>query len=95
MAVKIVLSANVWTIVSAYAPQVGCDEDTKHAFWNELEAVIMKEPHKEKLVIAGDQNGHIGESRIGFEGGMEDLVLEKEIKRERKVYIWPKLLTLQ
>ena len=29
MAVKIVLSDNVWTIVSAYAPQVGCDENTK------------------------------------------------------------------
>ena len=28
MAVKIVLSDNVWTIVSAYAPQVGCDENT-------------------------------------------------------------------
>ena len=34
MTVKIVLSDNVWTIVSAYAPQVGCDEDTKNAFWN-------------------------------------------------------------
>ena len=29
MAAKIVLSDNVWTIVSAYAPQVGCDEGTK------------------------------------------------------------------
>ena len=29
MAVTIVLSDNVGTIVSAYAPQVGCDEDTK------------------------------------------------------------------
>ena len=29
MAVKIVLSDNIWTIVSAYAPQVGCDEDTE------------------------------------------------------------------
>ena len=67
MAVKIVLSDNVWTIVSAYAPQVGCDEDTKNAFWNELEAVIMKVPHKEKLVLAGDLNGHVGESQIGFE----------------------------
>ena len=44
MAVKIVLSDNVWTIVSAYAPQVGCDEE-KNAFWNELEAVKMKVPH--------------------------------------------------
>ena len=67
MAVKIVLSDNVWTIVSAYAPQVGCDEDTKNAFWNELEAVIMKVPHKENLVLAGDLNGHVGESQIGFE----------------------------
>ena len=62
MAVKIVLSDNVWTIVSAYAPQVGCDEDTKNAFWNELEAVIMKVPHKEKLILAGDLSGHVGES---------------------------------
>ena len=28
MAVKIVLADNAWTIVNAYAPQVGCDEDT-------------------------------------------------------------------
>ena len=67
MAVKIVLSDNVWTIVSAYAPQVGCDEDTTNAFCNELEAVIMKVPHKENLVLAGDLNGHVGESQIGFE----------------------------
>ena len=46
MAVQIVLSDNVRTIVSAYAPQVGCDEDTKNAFWNELEAAIMKKKKK-------------------------------------------------
>ena len=46
-ALKIVLSKNVWTIVRAYAPQVGCGEDRKTAFWNELEVVIMKVPHKE------------------------------------------------
>ena len=67
MAVKIVSSDNVWTIVRAYAPQVGCDEDTNNAFWNELEAVIITVPHKEKLVLAGDLNWHVGESQIGFE----------------------------
>ena len=67
MAVKIVLSDNVWTIVSTYAPQVGYDEDTKNAFWNVLEAVIMKVLHKENLVLAGDLNWHVGESHIGFE----------------------------
>ena len=40
MAVKIVLSDNVWTIVSAYAPQVGCNENTQNAFWKELEGVM-------------------------------------------------------
>ena len=60
------LSDNVWTIVTAYAPHVGCDEDT-NAFWNALEAVVMKVPHKEKLVQACDLNGHVGESQIGFE----------------------------
>ena len=48
-------------------PQVGCDEDTKNTFWNELEAVIMKVPHKEKLVLAGDLNWNVVESQIGFE----------------------------
>ena len=46
------------------APQVGCDENTKNAFWNELEAVTMKVPHKETPVLAGDLNGHVGESQI-------------------------------
>ena len=27
----------------------------------------MKVPHKEKRVLAGDLNGHVGESQIGFE----------------------------
>ena len=29
--------------------------------------MIMKVPHKENLVLAGDLNGHVGESQIGFE----------------------------
>ena len=56
MAVRILWSDNARTIVSAYAPQVGCDEDTTNAFWNELEAVIMNAQRKEKLVLASDLN---------------------------------------
>ena len=67
MAVKIVLSDKVWNIISAYESQVGCDNDTTNAFWNKRESVIMKVPQKEKLVLACDLNGHVGESRIGFE----------------------------
>ena len=52
--------------------------------------MIMKVPHTEKVVLAGDLNGHVGESQIGFErwhGGFSEKSLE------RKYYIWPKLLT--
>ena len=60
MAVRILWSDNARTIVSAYAPQVGCDEDTTNAFWNELEAVIMNAQRKEKLVLASDLHEHVG-----------------------------------
>ncbi len=76
MEVKVVLSDNVWTIVNAYAPQVGSDEDTKNAFWNELEAVIMKVPHKEKLILTGDLN--VGGSQIGFERWHAEFSVEKK-----------------
>ena len=33
----------------------------------QMEAVIMKVPHNENLVLAGDLNWHGGESQIGFE----------------------------
>ena len=56
----------VWNVISAYAPHVGCNEDTQDAFWNELGSMTMKVPHKENLVLAGDQNGNVGESRIAF-----------------------------
>ena len=53
MMVKLVLSDNVWNIISAYSPQVGCDEDTKIAFWNELESVIMKVLATQRNVVQG------------------------------------------
>ena len=56
----------------------------------------MKVLHKEKLVLACDLNGHVGESRIGFEkwhGGFS--VGERNEGGDNCFYIWPKLLTLQ
>ena len=56
----------------------------------------MKVLHKEKLVLAGDLNGHVGESRVGFErlhGGFS--VGERNEGGDNCFYIWPRLLTLQ
>ena len=88
----VVLSDNVWNIISAYAPQVGCDNDTTHGIgYNK-----MKLLYKEKLVLAGDINGHVGESRIGFERWHGGFSVGEIIEGGDKCfYIWPKLLTLQ
>ena len=66
MAMEIMLSDNVWTIVSAYAPQVGCDEDKCIL---ELAGIGDNESATERKTgsIAGEINGHVGEGRIGFE----------------------------
>jgi hypothetical protein len=37
-------------------------------FWEELDALVSSVPISEKLFIGGDLNGHVGSTRIGFEG---------------------------
>ncbi|KAI5726127.1 hypothetical protein M8J77_024147 [Diaphorina citri] len=60
MSMKIELHGETWNIVSAYAPQVGCDDEVKESFWRELEQEISSTPNHEKLFLGGDLNAHIG-----------------------------------
>ena len=55
--------------MSAYAPQVGCDEE-KEAFWADLEEVMGKIPRDERLVIGADLNAHVGEGNTNDEEAM-------------------------
>ena len=58
-------------IVSAYAPQVGCDEEEKEAFWADLEEVAGKILRDERLVIGADLlNAHVGEGNTNVEEAM-------------------------
>ena len=54
-------------IVSAYAPQVGCTDEEKEEFWEELEELIRSLSAKDKIVIGADLNGHIGRGNTGYE----------------------------
>ena len=54
-------------IVSAYAPQVGCTDEEKEEFWEELEELIRSFSEKDKIVIGADLNGHIGIGNTGYE----------------------------
>ena len=64
---KLVTPKRTYNIVSAYAPQQGCEEEEKDRFWAQLGAVTDGVPVSEELIIAGDLNGHVGVEREGFE----------------------------
>jgi len=56
-----------YNIVSAYAPQQGCEEKEKDRFWTQLGAISDSIPTSEELIVAGDLNGHVGVEKDGFE----------------------------
>ncbi|KAF3643257.1 putative pre-mRNA-processing factor 6-like [Capsicum annuum] len=49
--------------------QVGLEEEVKVRFWEALDEVVRSVPSSEKIVIAGDFNGHIG----ALPGGYDDV----------------------
>ena len=51
-------------VISAYAPQMGCNDMEKDEFWGLLEnarILLMQMPANEALWIGADLNGHVGE----------------------------------
>ena len=62
MRIKIMLSQEALNVVSAYAPQAGCDDTEKERFWREMDEVMTLIPEDERVVVGGDLNGHIGTS---------------------------------
>ncbi|XP_066967139.1 uncharacterized protein [Macrobrachium rosenbergii] len=67
MVVKLCLDGEIANIVSAYAPQAGCDEVEKVAFWEEMYQQLSEIPGDGRFVIGGDINGHVGRTREGIE----------------------------
>ncbi|EYC46334.1 hypothetical protein Y032_0401g787 [Ancylostoma ceylanicum] len=67
ISLRIATEDGFWTVVSVYAPQCGCTEADKEAFYEELDDVIRSAPEGDYITIAGDFNGHVGQDRRGFE----------------------------
>ncbi|KAI5086393.1 hypothetical protein C0J45_2227 [Silurus meridionalis] len=67
MNVKLEVEGMMINVISAYAPQVGCEMEEKERFWSELDDVVDGLPRKERLVIGADFNGHVGEGNRGDE----------------------------
>ncbi|XP_057517809.1 uncharacterized protein LOC130798724 [Amaranthus tricolor] len=60
MLVRIVVREEIISIVSAYGPQAGLDEQVKCKFWDNQGDLMRTIPEDEKVFIGGDFNGHIG-----------------------------------
>ena len=68
MRMKLEIEGEVWHIISCYAPQVGCTQQEKDEFWEHMDAEMQAVPGSERLVVAGDLNGHVGRDRDGYDG---------------------------
>jgi hypothetical protein len=66
--VKLLVGDLVFNVISAYAPQIGLNESIKRQFWEQLDALVSSVSISEKLFIEGDLNGHVGSTRVGFDG---------------------------
>ncbi|XP_070023301.1 uncharacterized protein [Nicotiana sylvestris] len=66
MTIKLVVGECTLNVVSAYAPQVGLDEEIKRRFSEGLDDIVRSIPPSERLFIGGDFNGHIGSSAVGY-----------------------------
>ncbi|EYC03703.1 hypothetical protein Y032_0092g2573 [Ancylostoma ceylanicum] len=67
MSIMITEGSNVLRIVSAYAPQCGCTDDTKEQFYRGFKELLQGFAERENVIIGGDFNGHVGSARDGYE----------------------------
>ena len=67
MRIKLDIEFEVWSIISCYAPQIGCTKCEKDQFWETIDSEMQAVKRSERLVVAGDLNGHVGRDRIGYE----------------------------
>jgi hypothetical protein len=66
--VKLLVRDLIFNVISACAPQIGLNESVKMQFCEELDALVSSVPISEKFFIGGDLNGHVGSTRVGFDG---------------------------
>ena len=56
------------TIISAYAPTLMADEDTKDQFYSELTLLLQRVSREDRLVLMGDFNARVGADAGVWEG---------------------------
>ena len=64
---KLISGNAMLNIISVHAPQVGCSQQEKDQFYENLESEMRHIPLHEELIIGGDQNGHVGKDTSNSE----------------------------
>ncbi|KAI5106538.1 hypothetical protein C0J45_4235 [Silurus meridionalis] len=59
MIVKLEVEGVMINVISAYAPQVGCEMEENEKFWSELDEVVEGNPRNKRLVIWADFYRHV------------------------------------
>lgn len=54
LALKLIVEKEAVNMICVYAPQVGLDDSIKAKFWEDLNEVIQRISHNEKIVIGGN-----------------------------------------
>ena len=66
IAMKMVVSGELFNIIAAYAPQVKHPDKVKEEFFKEYEDLITRIPNSEKVIVGADLNGHVGKEAGSF-----------------------------
>ena len=70
MYIKLDIEGVVMTVISPYAPQVGCLREEKDKLLTDLDEVVESIHKEERVVIGADFNGHVGDGNRGDENVM-------------------------
>nr|XP_009803700.1 PREDICTED: craniofacial development protein 2-like [Nicotiana sylvestris] len=68
MVIKLVVGGSTLNVISAYAHQVGFDEEIKRRFWKEFDGLVHGILLTQMLFTGGDFNGHIGATSREYDG---------------------------
>ena len=66
MRINLEIEGEVWHIISCYAPQAGCPQYEKETFCEHMDSEMQAVIRSERVVVAGDLNGHVGMDRVGY-----------------------------
>ena len=65
---RMVSDNGLLNVLMVYAPHSWKPEEEKESFWNEVFYSLSCIPQNEMVVLAGELNGHVGSSNVGYEG---------------------------